>query len=298
MYYNENTIIYLDGKFLKADEGSANLYSQTLHYGLGVFEGIRSYHTKDGTTLFKGLEHYQRLNKSCELIGIPFNRDPQELCDITLELLRKNNFTDAYIRPLVFCPPNMTLGKPQSSNLLICAWEWSAYLGEKTLRVKVSPFCRPHPKSIAIASKACGHYVNSIMASSDAKQSGYDEALLLDHEGFLAEGPGANLFFEKSGKLFTPQKGNILAGITRQTIIELCEKFDLKVEEGKYTLEDLMSADAAFFCGTAAEVVGIHSINDFTFPLPWEKSKGSLLQKAYLKHVKREDQKLKQTLCQ
>ena len=131
------------------------------------------------------------------------------------------------------------------------------FLGEKLLRVVTSTFIRPHPKAFKITAKAAGHYVNSIMASQEARAKGFDEALLLDFNGFVAEAPGANLFFEKNGKLFTPALGNILPGITRATVLNLCEKMDIEVEEGHYTLSDLKQADAAFYCGTAAEVVAV-----------------------------------------
>ena len=164
---------------------------------------------------------------------------------------------------------------------MIAVWDWGAYLGEKLLRITVSSYCRPHPKSIDIEAKICGHYVTSILATTEAKEKGFDEALLLDSDGFLAEGPGANLFFEKDGKLFTPQLGNILPGITRSTVLELADELDLEVEQGKFTKEDLFQADSAFYCGTAAEVVGIASVDDYQFPTNWNDSLGKKLQNAY-----------------
>ncbi len=285
MYYNENTILYIDGEFKKATEAQTDLYGQTLHYGYGVFEGIRSYDTDKGVKIFKAKEHYERLKRSCELINIPFNYSIDELIDNTYKLLEKNKLKDSYIRPLVFCDPNMTLSRPNKVHLLICAWEWGAYLGDKLLKVTISSYCRPHPKSVKVESKAAGHYVNSILATTEAKDKGYDEGLLLDYNGFLAEGPGANLFFEKNGKLYTPQKGNILPGITRATVIELCNELGIQVEEGLYRPEDLYLADGAFYCGTAAEVVGLHSINDKTFAKKWENTLGAKLQKAYKSRV-------------
>ena len=212
---------------------------------------------------------------------IPFDYKVQELVEATYELLEKNNLKNAYIRPLVYCAPNMSLTKPTSVSLMIAVWDWGAYLGEKLLRLTVSSYCRPHPKSIHIEAKICGHYVNSILATTEAKEKGFDEALLLDSDGFLAEGPGANLFFEKDGKLFTPQLGNILPGITRSTVLELADELDLEVEQGKFTKEDLFQADSAFYCGTAAEVVGIASVDDYQFPTNWNDSLGKKLQNAY-----------------
>ena len=281
MYFNEQTIILLNGNFVKAEESKTDLYSQTLHYGYGVFEGIRAYNTPNGVRIFKAKEHYERLKKSCELINIPFNYSIDELIEQTYKLLEINNFKDAYIRPLIFCSPNMSLTKPTGVSLMICAWEWGAYLGENLLNLCISSYCRPHPRSTKIEAKVCGHYVNSILATSEAKFKGFDEALLLDSDGFLAEGPGSNLFFEKNGKLYTPKKGNILSGITRATVFELCQKLDIPLEEGSYLTEDLLKADSAFLCGTAAEIVGINSVAYKTFPLNWEKSLGKKLQTAY-----------------
>ncbi len=281
MYYNENTVIFLDGKFIKENETSNSLYSQTLHYGYGAFEGIRSYETINGCRLFKPDEHYQRLKKSCELVGIPFNYSVDQLTTLTYELLEMNGLTNAYIRPLVFCDPNMSLTKPNNVSLMICAWEWGAYLGDKQLRLSLSSFCRPHPRSMKIEAKICGHYINSILATTEAKEKGFDEALLLDSDGFLAEGPGANLFFEKNGKLFTPQTGNILPGITRSTVLELAREKGIDVEIGHFTLTDLTNADHAFYCGTAAEIVGIESLDEFVFPTSWENSLAKQLSAMY-----------------
>ena len=286
MYFNDQTVLFSDGKFTKATNANTDLYSQTLHYGYGAFEGIRAYKTESGTVVFKAKEHYERLLKSCELVKIPIPYSVEELMAFTYELLEKNNLQDAYIRPLVYCGQNMSLSAPSSVSVMIAAWEWGAYLGDNLLRLKVSSYCRPHPKSLHIEAKVCGHYVNSILATREAKDNGFDEALLLDCEGNLAEGPGANLFFEKDGVLFTPQLGHILPGITRATVLELAEELNLKVQHGQFPLDDLLQADSAFYCGTAAEVVGLKSVSEYQFPLSWEKSLGKKLQDAYSKVVR------------
>ena len=280
-YYNLDTILYINGEFKKAISSTTDLYSQTLHYGYGAFEGIRSYKTDSGTKIFKASEHYERLKKSCELINIAFDYNINDLIKKSYELLEKNNLTDAYLRPIVYCDPNMSLTKPTGVNLMICAWKWGTYLGDNLLNLSVSSYCRPHPKSIKIEAKVCGHYINSILATNEAKNKGYDEALLLDTEDYIAEGPGANLFFEKNGELFTPQLGNILPGITRATIIELSHQLGIRVNEGQFKLKQLLEADAAFYCGTAAEVIGIKSIDKNEFPLEWEESLGKKLQTTY-----------------
>jgi branched-chain amino acid aminotransferase len=220
-YYNSETVLYLDGEFIKSEEAKIDLYSQSLHYGYAVFEGIRSYNTHNGTRIFKAKAHYNRLKESCDLVHIPFTWNVDDLIEQTYRLLELNGLRDAYIRPLVYCAPNMSLTEPLGVSILICAWEWQAYFGDKQVRVCVSNFQRPNPKSTPIAAKVSGHYVNSILATTEAKKRGYDEAVLLDQAGFVAEAPGANIFIEKNGKLYTPTLGNILPGITRATLIQL-----------------------------------------------------------------------------
>lgn len=288
MYYNENTVLYYNGSFQKATEAHADLYMQTIHYGYGVFEGIRSYNTPDGPRIFKAKEHYERLLASCEMMHIPFKYTVDEMTTLTYEVLKRNKFTEAYIRPVVVCSPNMSLTSGQQSFLMIAAWEWNGYLGEKLLKLHISPYCRPHPRSVHVEAKACGHYVNSILAVTEAKKKGYDEALLLDHEGFLAEGPGANLFFEKDGTLFTPATGNILPGITRATVFELCDELGIAYEQGKYLPATLYDADSAFYCGTGAEIVGIESVDGRSFRKNWSTSIGKQIQQAYLRLVREE----------
>ena len=292
MYYDHKTLLYLDGKFVKASDASTDLYSQTLHYGYGVFEGIRAYKTENGTSIFKAKEHYERLKNSAELINIPFNYNVDELVQVTYDLLEKNNLSDAYVRPLVFCDPNMSLTQPNKVSVMICAWEWGAYLGDQQLRLSVSSYCRPHPRSVKIEAKVCGHYVNSILATTEAKRNGFDEALVLDSDGFLAEGPGANFFFEEDGVLYTPQLGNILPGITRATVLELAENLGIKVKKGLFRPEELYTADSAFYCGTAAEVIGIESVNEYQFPKKWNDSLGKKLQDEYSKLVRTPEKKL------
>ena len=281
MYFDEKTTIYLNGNFVKASNANTDLYSQTIHYGYGVFEGLRAYDTQNGIRVFKAREHYERLKNSCQLINIPFDYDIDDLINQTYKVLELNHFRNAYVRPLVFCGPNMSLTKPNSVSIMICAWEWGAYLGDKLLNVTISSFCRPHPKSTKIEAKVCGHYVNSILAASEAKEKGFDEAILLDTEGYLAEGPGSNLFFEKDGKLFTPKTGNILPGITRATVIDLCKNLEIELVEGEFLPEDLANADGAFLCGTAAEIIGLQSLENKKFGKDWNNTFGKKIQTAY-----------------
>lgn len=279
--YNTKTIVFLNGNWVKAQEANASLYSQTLHYGNGVFEGIRSYKTVNGVKIFKAKEHFERLIYSAEKMHIPFEYSVERLTNICYELLSKNNLTDAYIRPLIYLDVNMSLTPTPKSHVFIAAWEWDRYLGDKLLNICISSFQRPNPKSCFVEAKVVGHYTNSILATTEAKGKGFDEALLLDMNGNIAEGPGANFFFEKDGKLYTPPLGNILNGITRQTIFELAEKLEIEIIEKLFQPTEAYSGDSAFFTGTAAEVIGIQSIDGKLFKKPWEDSLGFLLSKAY-----------------
>jgi branched-chain amino acid aminotransferase len=282
MYYTENTMIYLNGAFVKASEARMDFYSQSLHYGYSVFEGIRSYRTAQGNTkIFKAVEHFERLKNSAALLNMPFTWSVDELIESTYELLALNNLQDAYIRPVVYAPANMSFVQNEASFIVIEVWEMQPFLGEKLLRVMTSSFQRPNPKGFKIEAKAAGHYVNSILASQEAKAKGFDEALLLDMNDNVAEGPGANLFFEKDGKLFTPAKGNILPGITRATVIEICAGLNIEVEEKFFSIAELREADAVFYCGTAAEVIGWESLDNQALAKPWAGSLGQRIEKAY-----------------
>lgn len=281
MYYNSNTILFLNGKYIKATDATTDLYSQTLHYGYGVFEGIRSYETSNGAKIFKAVEHFQRLKKSCELVNIPFDYDVDDLIQISYNVLKKNNLSDAYLRPLVYCSPNMQLQGPKEVYLMICAWEWGKYLGDSLLNLCISSYQRPNPNSVKVEAKVTGHYINSILATSEAKVRGFDEALMLDMNGNVAEGPGANFFYEKDGVLFTPPLGHILPGITRETVINICRELEIPLVEKYFTPDDMDGMDSAFMCGTAAEIIGINSIDARPMKKKWKESLGSTLQEVY-----------------
>jgi len=286
-YYNENTIIYLNGEFVKASEAKMDFYSQSFHYGYSVFEGIRSYKTVDGNTkIFKSANHFERLKQSALSLNMPYIWSNKVLIAATYDLLKKNNLQDAYIRPVVYAPANMSFVKNEESFIVIEVWEMQPFLGEKLLRVMTSSFQRPNPKGFKIHAKAAGHYVNSIMASQEAKANGYDEALLLDMNDFVAEGPGANIFFEKDGKLVTPAIGNILPGITRATVFEICTELGIEVEERFFNIQELKEADTAFFCGTAAEIIGFESLDETSFLKPWNETLSSKIQYSYSQKVK------------
>jgi branched-chain amino acid aminotransferase len=281
-YYNDKTVLFLNGEFLKASEAKMDLYSQSLHYGYSVFEGIRSYKTVSGETrIFKAVEHFDRLKQSADALNMPYSWTTDKLIDATYEVLQRNNLQDAYIRPVVYAPANMSFNINTESFITIETWEMQPFLGEKLLRVMTSSFQRPNPKGFKIHAKAGGHYVNSILASQEAKAKGYDEALLNDMNNNVAEGPGANVFFEKDGKLFTPSLGNILPGITRATVLEICEELGIPVEEKLFTTNELKQADAVFYCGTAAEVIGWESLDDVKFSKQWNETLSKTIQDAY-----------------
>lgn len=285
-YYNEHTILWHNGDFVKAADAKIDLYSQSMHYGYAVFEGIRSYKTAAGETkIFKAKEHYDRLKQSAHALNIPYPYDAQELIDATYEVLKRNNLQDAYIRPLVYAPANMSFNRNTETHITIQVWEMAPFLGDKLLRVMTSSFQRPNPKGFKIHAKASGHYVNSILASQEAKANGFDEALLTDMNGYVAEGAGANVFFEKDGKLFTPATGNILPGITRATVLEICAELGIPVEEKLITADELKEADTAFYCGTAAEVIGWESIDEVIFKKKWNDSVSRIIQQAYMDRV-------------
>jgi len=285
MYYNNDTEVFFNSEWLKAKDVMVSPYVQTMHYGSGAFEGIRSYETPDGTRIFKAEEHYKRLLYSAEKMYLKVNYSVEELTSLTYQLLKKNNLGNAYIRPLIFAGANMSLTPTDEVHVMLCAWEWGKYLGDKLLDVTISSYERPNPKSCHVDAKITGHYVNSILATTEAKQKGFDEALLLDAQGNVAEGPGANFFFEKDEVLYTSPLGNILPGITRATIFELCHEMGFKLVEKYFTPEEVKGADSAFFTGTAAEVAGIASLDRVPFKLKWEDSLGAILQAKYTRRV-------------
>jgi branched-chain amino acid aminotransferase len=272
MYYKPDTIVYLNGNFIKAVDATCSLYSQTLHYGIGVFEGLRSYQTKDGAKIFKVKEHFERLLKNADTMNIPCDYTVEELIQIAYLLLDKNDLEEAYIRPMLYLEDNLGLRINKNGKLFMAAFQWEKLYGDKHLNVYISSYSRPSSKAFHVESKTNGHYVNSILASTEARQLGYDEAILLDQQGNVAGGAAANIFIEKNGRFCTPPLGTIFPGITRKAVLEMCAARDIEVVERNFSKEELFEAEAAFFTGTAAEVIGINSVNRIPYEKDFDKT--------------------------
>lgn len=256
--------IWMDGKFVKWKDAKIHVLTHTLHYGLGVFEGIRFYKTDKGPAVFRLKDHTERLFNGAKkaMMKVPFTKE--EINKVIIETVRKNNIRSGYIRPIFFYGYGKMGLDPHGApvNVSIAVWPWGKYLGEGSVKVKTSSFTRIHPKSTHADCKFCGHYVNSILASCEVKEKGYNEALLLNAEGFVEEGPGENFYIVKNGKIITPPLGNILPGITRKSVVQIAKDQGIELEERNLKLDEVYEADEAFFTGTAAEVTGIELIDD------------------------------------
>ena len=260
--------IWLDGEFVAWDEARVHILTHTLHYGLGVFEGIRCYRTADGrSAVFRLGEHVRRLFESAHinLLEIPWSADEIEAA--CLETLRRNQLQEGYLRPLVFVGDG-EMGLNPGGNAIraaVIAWAWGKYLGaegmERGIRAKVSTFSRHFVNSKLTKGKTCGDYVNSILAKREALLDGYDEAIMLDSQGLVSEASGENIFAVRDGVIATPSLYGVLAGITRSTLIELARDKGIPVEERPLTRDELYVADEVFLTGTAAEVTPIREID-------------------------------------
>ncbi len=264
---NESKKIWLDARFVNWADANVHVLTHTLHYGIGAFEGIRCYKTKRGSAIFRLKEHVDRLFDSCKILQIepPYSRE--EIKNAIIETVRINKLKECYIRPIVFIG-NGAMGLYPRGNpvrVAVAVWLWGAYLGEEGIkngiRVKISSFTRHHVNVTMTKSKTCGDYVNSYLAKNEAISCGYDEALLLDTNGFVAEGTGENVFIVRNGVLITPPLPSVLEGITRKSIIEMAGKEGIKVREENFTRDELYIADEAFLTGTAAEVTPIKEVD-------------------------------------
>lgn len=260
--------IWKNGEIIPWREATVHVSAHGLHYGSGVFEGIRCYETENGSALFRVREHYERFHASAEVYGFEIPYSVEELTEATCELISRNEFKSCYVRPICFMGSGSLGVFPRNCpvEVSIMAWAWGAYLGaeglEKGIRVTVSPWRKFHSSMMPTTAKACGQYLNSILAVSDAFARGFDEALLLDVDGKLAEGSGENLFIIKDGKIYTNKADDsILMGITRSAAIEIAKESGFTIEAKSLELDDLLNADEAFFTGTAAEITPIREID-------------------------------------
>jgi len=259
--------IWMDGKFVDWDKANVHILTHTFHYGLGVFEGIRCYETISGPAIFRLDEHVERLFNSAHifLIDIPYSRE--KIKHTVIETIRVNKIKECYIRPIVYIGYGAMGLYPKGNpiNVAIAVWPWGTYLGDKGLKngikVKISSFIRNHVNSNMSRGKVCGYYINSQLAKKEAIACGYDEALLLDTEGYVSEGSGENIFIVRKGTVKTTPLTSILEGITRDSIIEIAHDEGIEVREERFTRDELYIADEAFFTGTAAEVTPIREVD-------------------------------------
>jgi len=262
--------IWMDGKLIDWRDANIHVLTHTLHYGMGVFEGVRAYKTGNGTAIFKLKEHTQRLFNSAKIFQMVIPFDQATIAQAQLDVVRENKLESCYLRPIVWVGSEK-LGvstKGNSIHVAIAAWPWGAYLGEegmaRGIRVKTSSFTRHHVNVSMVRAKASGWYVNSILANQEATTDGYDEALLLDVDGYVSEGAGENVFIVRNGKLYTPDLASCLDGITRDSIITLARDYGIEVIEKRITRDEMYCADEAFFTGTAAEVTPIRELDNRT----------------------------------
>jgi branched-chain amino acid aminotransferase len=296
--------IWLDGGFVEWDDARVHILTHSLHYGLGVFEGIRCYRTTDGrSAVFRLDDHLRRLYDSAHinLLEIPFPRSTLE--DACLETLRRNDLTEGYLRPLAFIGDGV-MGLDPADNpvrVAVIAWEWGKYLGEEGLRggirAKVSTFCRHHVNAKMTKGKTCGDYVNSILAKREALFDGYDEAIMLDTQGQVSEASGENIFVVRDGALQTPSLHTVLDGVTRSTVIEIARDKGIPVQERILTRDDLYVADEVFLTGTAAEVTPIREIDRRTIGNGARGPVTETLQSAYFDVVAGRERKYERWLA-
>jgi len=261
-------VIWYDGKLVDWRSATTHVLTHTLHYGLGVFEGVRAYKTDIGAAIFRLQDHTNRLFNSAHILQMKMPFTKQEIMEAQKATVRENKLESAYIRPMAFYGAEAMgiAAKTLSTHVICAAWSWGAYMGDEALtkgiRVKTSSFSRHHVNITMCKAKANGNYMNSILAHQEAAQDGYDEALLLDVDGFVAEGSGENIFIVRNGKLYTPDLTSALEGITRDTIIQLADELGIPVIEKRITRDEVYVADEAFFTGTAAEVTPIRELDN------------------------------------
>ncbi|MEO0472251.1 MAG: aminotransferase class IV [Bacteroidota bacterium] len=283
-------MVFLDGKIISAEEVGIDPLSQTLHYGNGVLEGLRSYETQQGPYIFKAKDHFERLAYSAARMRVsqPFTAEEMEAA--SLAVLRANRLQAAYIRPIIYAEPNVDLTATRQSHVLITAWEWGRMLGDSLVNLMISSFQRPGPECCFVDAKVCGYYAMSIAARTEARDNHCHDAVQLDQYGFVASSTTANIFMEKDEVLYTPRLGQIFPGITRQTVIELAQALQVEVVEKDIQPAELLAADSVFLAGTGVEITGVSHINRRAMKLAWEDSLGFILSRKYRQLVSLKDQ--------
>ncbi len=260
--------IWFDGALVPWDAAQVHVLTHSLHYGLGVFEGIRCYACEDGrSAIFRLREHIDRLYGSAHILDLPMPFPRERLMEACVETVRSNKLRECYLRPIVFMGDGeMGLAARPATRVAVAAWPWGAYLGEEGMRsgirVKTSSFQRFHPNTLLTKAKASGHYVNSILAAREARVAGYDEALLLDVDGYVSEASGENIFIVTEGMVKTTPLPTVLGGITRQTVLRMMADLGIPAREELFTRDEVYLADEAFFTGTAVEVTPIRELDD------------------------------------
>ena len=263
-------VIWFDGEMRPWREATTHVLTHTLHYGMGVFEGVRAYDAEQGTAIFRLRDHTDRLFRSAHILQMPMPFDKDTLNEAQLAVVRENNLQSGYLRPMCFYgSEGMGLRADNLKvHVIVAAWEWGAYLGkenlQKGIRIRTSSFTRHHVNITMCKAKANGNYMNSMLALNEALTCGYDEAMLLDNEGYVAEGSGENIFIVRNGVLYTPDLTSALEGVTRDTIMILAREEGLEIREKRITRDEVYVADEAFFTGTAAEVTPIREVDNRT----------------------------------
>ena len=280
-------VIWYDGELVPWRDATTHVLTHTLHYGMGVFEGVRAYETDAGTAIFRLQAHTDRLFDSAHIMNMKMPFTKEELNEATRAAVRENNLESAYIRPMVFYGSE-AMGLRATGlkvRVIVAAWHWGAYMGEEALKtgikVRTSSFTRHHVNISMTRAKANGNYINSMLALQEAVSGGADEAMLLDTEGYVAEGSGENIFLVKNGVVYTPEVTSCLNGITRSTILTLAAELGIQVVEKRITRDEVYIADEAFFTGTAAEVTPIREADGRQIGIGSRGPVTEILQKAY-----------------
>jgi branched-chain amino acid aminotransferase len=298
--------IWMDGKLVPWHDANVHVLTHTLHYGLGVFEGIRCYQVKNKkSAIFRLQEHINRLFNSAVVLGIKIPFSKKEIHTAILQVVKKNKLDECYIRPIVFLGHNQMGLNPNGVDVraAIAAWPWGAYLGDdginNGIRVRISSFTRHHVNITMTRAKACGYYVNSILAKAEAVRDGYDESILLDPQGYVSEGSGENIFLLSKGRLKTPALScSNLEGITRDSVFDIAKHLKIEIEEGFITRDELYIADEVFLTGTAAEITPVREIDNRTIGNGKKGKITASIQKMFFEIVRGKHTKFKKWLTE